>query len=114
MIEIPFFEKRISVSSVDQILYRYFPEKLKSEIMKNQKIEDLTEMTELYLKTLNITDPDFYLIFYKSLADSDQINVFCHYDMRMTGSPYIKEWYKVNGKPLNAFAVFLDKNLPEK
>ena len=111
-ISIPFFDKRAAISGVDNIFQYYFPEKTKARLLKEMKPELVAESVESYLK-MEMGNMGEYKNLYESMAEKNFTKAFCHYILRGLGSEYIREWYKVNGLPLKAFADFLDKKLPE-
>ena len=110
-IKIPFYDRRYSVASVDNILGFYFPKITKNRILADIKYEYFAGQIEQYVMTESLSTPLYSQLFIQ-LAEKNLAKAFSHYVLRTTGSKYITEWYKVNGQPLKALADFLEKNLP--
>ncbi len=111
-INIPFFDKRLTIYTVDHILYYYFPHRDDFDLYKNVEIDALSDDIDSYLISMKDIKPEVYVNFYKSLSNENLIDVFSHYVIRCFGSPYNKIWIKSNSKKLAEFAKFLEKNLP--
>jgi len=112
-INIPFLETRLSIITVDNILYFYITEKTKDEIFSGSRFENLNGSIADYLASTGDFTQE-YQPFYLSLKADSFVNVFSHYVLRMSDNEYIKKWYISNNKQLGKFADFLNKNLPGK
>lgn len=112
LINIPFFEKRLTISTVDHILYYYFPGKFNDDLSKDIQTNSVTDNINAYLLSFKENKTEIYSSFYKALEDSELTDVFSHYVIRCSGSPYNKVWIKSNTGKLKSFASFLEKNLP--
>jgi tetratricopeptide (TPR) repeat protein len=112
-LNIPFLDTRLSIITVDNILYYYISQRTKDEIFKKSLLMNLEGMIEDYLGTTKDFTKE-YQLFYDSLSTNKFINEFSCYVLRMSDNEYIKKWYIVKSDRLNKFADFLSKNLPGK
>lgn len=113
-IEIPYFEKRKKILTIDHVLYFYFPEIVRTEILKSLDDENTYNDISNYLTANQKSFPAEYNIFYKNLSDSGLNVLFSHYCSRMSLDATNKIWLKAHSKDLEQFAKFLDKYLPGK
>ncbi len=112
-INIPFLGTRLSLITVDNILYYYIFQKTKNEVFLSLKFEDLCGIIDDYLNSTKDFTPE-YQQFYSTLIANKFSGVFSHYVLRMSDNEYIKRWYLLHGDQLSQFAEFLNKNLPGK
>lgn len=112
-INIPFFENRLVILTVDNILYYYISRKTKDEIFSGLNFEYLVSSIQDYLKSAKQTLPE-YQNFYSSLTAQNFSGAFSFYILRITGNNFITNWYINHKDTLGQFAGFLDKNLPGK
>jgi hypothetical protein len=96
------------------VLYFYFPEKEKNEILKSIDNENTYNEISNYLNTNLKLFPGEYKGFFNSLSDKGFNELFSHYCNRMSTDASNKLWLKSHSNELDQFAIFLDKNLPGK
>jgi tetratricopeptide (TPR) repeat protein len=110
-IGIPYYQKRMAIAGVDNILKNYIPIKTSERFYKELKTELLEVSIESYLEAEG-KEMGMYSKLFDSMAANNLTKAFSHYVLRGLGADYMNRWYKVNAQPLKAFADFLDKNLP--
>lgn len=113
-INIPFFENRINIASIEDVLVYYFPVKSKWQIIESFQPIDLSEEIKNYLKTNYSQDKQYYPTFFNKLSESGQVETFIYYCLRTTRSEYVTLWFKNHSEQLKAFSEFLDKTLTIK
>jgi len=112
-IVIPYFDKRIAITTLDHILYSYFPKNVKGEIFSKMQPETIAGLIKNYLETQKQYLPA-YDAFYKSLMNEHLTEIYSHYVLRTLNDSYQVKWLKANSDGLKLFASFLEKNLPGK
>jgi tetratricopeptide (TPR) repeat protein len=112
-INIPFFDTRLAITTVDNVLYYYISKETSDRIFAGPEYENFCGMISDYLTSAKEFTVE-YRSFYYSLRDNGFCNVFSHYVMRTSNNEYINKWYIFNKDQLDRFADFLNKNLPGK
>jgi tetratricopeptide (TPR) repeat protein len=110
-INIPFFEDRYAVNSIDDILSDYFPVKSKWRAMSSVQPIELSKKIEDYLKNNYPQQTGFYSVFNNKIFEEKQTEPYIYYCLRTTSNEYVSLWLKNNAELLKAFSDFLDKNL---
>jgi tetratricopeptide (TPR) repeat protein len=110
-INIPFFESRLSLTSTEEILNFYFPQKAKWQMEQNIQPIELYKSIELFFSSGSLQKDGIYAEFYQKIRDSHQLETYLYYCLRSTKNEYVDLWLKNHSEQLKKFADFLEKNL---
>lgn len=116
-ISLPLYEKRYALTSADALIIAYngSDAALDASFSVLEFVNDLT----IFLKEKTQTTPTgdaalaFYQPFFARLIEQGQLQTFAYYILRNSNKPEITRWVKNHPDQMDAFALWLEKNLPE-
>lgn len=112
LISIPYFDTRLNLSSVNQIVNYYTPRILRNEIFTSFNEEHFVMQLSPSLSQPNILDFPPYEDFYPKLASNKLTEVFCRYSVRTAMNKEKSSWFNLNKGISESFINFLEKELP--
>jgi tetratricopeptide (TPR) repeat protein len=114
-IVVPFFEARLKINSIDQLLHYYIPVKNLKETLESLQPSDFASETVEYIQKAFATyekNKEFYINFFEQLNEQSDLSTFSWYLMRYLKNTETEHWYTNHSNQLKSLANFLDKKLP--
>jgi tetratricopeptide (TPR) repeat protein len=118
-ISIPFFEDRVRIVDISQVLDFYITKRTVNEAIALFDANDFASKIQQYIlkaseeSTSRNKYSKTYASFFKSIKSSGNTDSFSWYQLRYMNKPEVKSWYKSNPKKILNFSSFLEKYLPE-
>jgi len=110
-INIPFFESRQNIGSLNEILNYYFPAKSKWQLAQDMQAINLIKTIEIHLSTIKSDSKSYEVLFIRKIIDAGLLEPYLYYCVRTMNDEYVKLWIKNHSQQLTDLAVYLDKNL---
>lgn len=111
LINIPFFESRQNITSVNEILNYYFPLKSRWQLAQDMQAVNLIKTLEIQLSTKVPESNNNDVLFIKDLIGKGLLEPYLYYCMRTLNDEYVKLWIKNHSSQLTDLAEYLDKHL---
>lgn len=110
-INIPYFDARLAITDVTDILKNYNSQNKKDIGLKTNEFEKLLKLLPGQINTVVPAEPAQLKTFYTNLINNGLTQVYVYYLLRNSNNQEVETWMKNNSSQLSELANFLEKNL---
>ena len=112
-INIPFFDDRLALENIDDVIRFYLSKRENVVNSKNQLSEDLAQNVSTFIKEAAYEETNYIGYFYLKLINEGLANAYSYYCLRFWNNEKVNLWLKDHSTELDMLASFLEKNMSE-